>query len=162
LLSWHAHVDPCCSYQEDAYVACSIDIPAKDIRLNLRDSQHRDASTWRTASRANTDKEQVAFFACFDGHGGDGVSKLLRDKLPSIVEDAAPSSVAELFETYRGIGGYMRRWSNNLLARHRESDETDMALDERAAFAWVRVRGVDAIRWETMLSERVGGSVRHS
>lgn len=34
-------------YQQDAYTVCSLDLPTRELRKNLRDSDNTDAIAWR-------------------------------------------------------------------------------------------------------------------
>ncbi|GAA6063566.1 hypothetical protein JCM10212_004497 [Sporobolomyces blumeae] len=107
--------------------------------------QERRLEGTRTGEEPET-LRQVAMFGVFDGHGGSQVSKFLRSRLSSLVEQATSSSIPRTIDSYRQLGGYLKRYQGGPLERFREGSDVyqpgvlgrGMALDEMSVLAFLQ------------------------
>ncbi|BGP10366.1 Protein phosphatase 2C 6 [Rhodotorula toruloides] len=88
-------------------------------------------------------RRQVAYFGVFDGHGGDLISRYLRDTLPTLLESTTASEIPALIDQYRELGGYLKRYRGGPLDRFRKGSEAfsewrGMGLDELAVLAFLK------------------------
>ncbi|GAA93670.1 uncharacterized protein L969DRAFT_96694 [Mixia osmundae IAM 14324] len=133
-------------YQEDAYSVKSLDLSTAELQRTLKRTENSSAAAWKGKAKASSEPttEQVAYFAVFDGHGTDQVSHYLRDHLHELLETAKASDVPAAVETYKKVGGYLRRFKGGLLERLAqgtdglEEPERVLALDERATLAFIQ------------------------
>lgn len=78
-------------YNEDAYQAGTIDIPAfaKRAPMSLVRSERSQNAGVATTADSPFGDPQVFYFAVFDGHGGTECAEFLRDELHGYIEEAA-------------------------------------------------------------------------
>jgi protein phosphatase PTC6 len=77
-------------------------------------------------------------------HGGDRVSRYLRDSLASLIEASHVEEIPAIIDEYRSLGGYLKRYRGGPLDRFRKespeySDWKGMALDDLAVLAFLKV-----------------------
>ncbi|KAL9936120.1 hypothetical protein V8E36_004962 [Tilletia maclaganii] len=116
------------SYQEDAHAVACLTIPHPQLQA----SYHRPPAAVQKDSKTATEWEQqlqstspdiqalsnqLIWFACYDGHGGQAVSDFLKNNLHRIFESVDPSLVTDTVQHTRALGGYFRRFSGGELAR---------------------------------------------
>ncbi|KAJ8292625.1 Protein phosphatase 2C 4 [Rhodotorula toruloides] len=138
-------------YQEDAYSVHSLALPQSMLRWNVVDD--RLGTGWTPQNLEGFDGEvregeeerrrQVAYFGVFDGHGGDLISRYLRDTLPTLLESTTASEIPALIDQYRELGGYLKRYRGGPLDRFRKGSEAfsewrGMGLDELAVLAFLK------------------------
>ncbi|KAK4703836.1 protein phosphatase PTC6, partial [Phenoliferia sp. Uapishka_3] len=139
---------PGSKYQEDAFNVQSLTIPTTALKSNLFDV--KNAAGWAPemlegypGEDAASRKRQVAFFGVYDGHGGDQVSKYLRDHLHGLLESSVEGDVVRVIKEYRGLGGYLKRYRGGPLARFRDPPDVEfgrqgIGLDELAVLAFLK------------------------
>lgn len=76
-------------YNEDAYQAGTIEIPAFAKRQPVSLTRRSQNENGGIAANSGTGDPQVFYFGVFDGHGGSECSEFLRDRLHGYVEEAA-------------------------------------------------------------------------
>ena len=77
-------------------------------------------------------------------HGGERVSRYLRDSLASLIEASHVKEIPAIIDEYRSLGGYLKRYRGGPLDRFRKespeySDWKGMALDDLAVLAFLKV-----------------------
>lgn len=82
-------------------------------------------------------------------HGGDRVSRYLRDTLASLLEASHVEEIPAIIDQYRSLGGYLKRYRGGPLDRFRKespaySNWKGMALDDLAVLAFLKVRATVA------------------
>ncbi|KAG0660959.1 hypothetical protein C6P46_004232 [Rhodotorula mucilaginosa] len=143
-------VDPRIRYQEDAYSVHSLAVPQSALKWNVVDDRLGTGWTPQTLEgftceepQGQERKRQVAYFGVFDGHGGDRVSRYLRDSLASLIEASHVEEIPAIIDEYRSLGGYLKRYRGGPLDRFRKespeySDWKGMALDDLAVLAFLK------------------------
>ncbi|TKA52221.1 hypothetical protein B0A53_04644 [Rhodotorula sp. CCFEE 5036] len=137
-------------YQEDAYSVHSLAVPQSALKWNVVDDRLGTGWTPQTLEgftceepQGQERKRQVAYFGVFDGHGGDRVSRYLRDSLASLIEASHVEEIPAIIDEYRSLGGYLKRYRGGPLDRFRKespeySDWKGMALDDLAVLAFLK------------------------
>ncbi|POY76295.1 hypothetical protein BMF94_0490 [Rhodotorula taiwanensis] len=137
-------------YQEDAYAVHSLVVPQSALKWNVVDDRLGTGWTPQTLegfegeqSPGEENKRQVAYFGVFDGHGGDTVSRYLRDSLAALIEASRVDEIPAIIDEYRSLGGYLKRYRGGPLDRFRKdspeySDWKGMALDDLAVLAFLK------------------------
>ncbi|GJN93463.1 hypothetical protein Rhopal_006520-T1 [Rhodotorula paludigena] len=155
------------AYQEDAYAVTSLAVPQSALRWNVVDD--RLGTGWTPETREGFDgedgdadpsqgergakgggeggererKRQVAYFGVFDGHGGHETSRYLASSLPGLIESSTASEIPRVIDSYRELGGYLKRYRGGPLDRFRIDSEgylewKGIALDELAVLAFLK------------------------
>ena len=109
--------------QEDTYSVACIHIDPIELRHSLQVSKSRvlqeAAKRWDPFAEGEDDDiaGQVAWFACFDGHGSQSVSAFLRDELHPAFETMQADMATDTVRYTRSLGGYFRRFTGGLASR---------------------------------------------
>ncbi|EPQ28069.1 uncharacterized protein PFL1_04396 [Pseudozyma flocculosa PF-1] len=116
------------AYQEDTTSVSCVSLPPAVLRASYLASSSatlRDvASKWSPSTPAEQEVAgQLAWFACFDGHGGQPVSQFLCKELHAIFEDVQEDMVTDTVQYTRSLGGYFRRFNGGLLERWVRKEE---------------------------------------
>ncbi|GAA5865571.1 hypothetical protein JCM3774_002054 [Rhodotorula dairenensis] len=137
-------------YQEDAYAVYSLAVPQSSLKWNVVDDRLGTGWTPQTLEGFQCEeppgkerRRQVAYFGVFDGHGGDRISRYLRDTLASLLEASHVEEIPAIIDEYRSLGGYLKRYRGGPLDRFRKdspeySDWKGMALDDLAVLAFLK------------------------
>lgn len=104
---------------------------------------------------------QVAWFACFDGHGGAHVSQLLQRKLHRVFEAAHPSMVQDTVQYMRSLGGYYGPFQGGVLERWVDPAKLRRPTPSaRAAAAAANARSLDELA-RTAHTTTPGAALEH-
>ncbi|WFD05486.1 hypothetical protein MVES1_000816 [Malassezia vespertilionis] len=120
--------------QEDAMSVACVMLPCDQLRENIKHASREETSSrapwagWSCEEAGGADiGAQVAWFACFDGHGGGAVSKLLSEKLHRVFEQVSPDMATDTVRYTRSIGGYFGRFTGGPLERWVHKDSLNRA-----------------------------------
>lgn len=100
-------------YQEDAYRAATISLPADELERAV--NRDHDIS-WHPSSLPKDFANQLLFVGIYDGHGGGHASTFLEQNLHRIFEEVDVAQAPEVYKWLRARGGYFRRWAGGELA----------------------------------------------
>ncbi|KAJ2920813.1 hypothetical protein H1R20_g16280, partial [Candolleomyces eurysporus] len=101
------------SHQEDFYGFSTLSLDPKELQLSVK---KRFGVDWDPSLVPETLSRQVVFVGVYDGHGGSGVSQYLRQELHGLFESSKASSIPELYDWIRSLGGYFKRFRGGVLA----------------------------------------------
>ncbi|WFD00921.1 hypothetical protein MYAM1_003677 [Malassezia yamatoensis] len=125
--------------QEDAYSYACVTLPCDQLRQTVIDAAPRGVSRdpwfgWSCEEAGGPDiGGQVVWFACFDGHGGQSVSKRLAEKLHEVFELAEPDMITDTVQYMRSLGGYFRRYNGGPLGRWLDQESLARSTSEKNA-----------------------------
>lgn len=109
--------------QEDTYSAACVHVDPIELRHSLQLSRSKilqEAGKRWDPTYADEDDDiagQVVWFGCFDGHGGQAISSLLKEELHKSFEEMQPDMVTDTVRFTRKQGGYFRRFTGGPLER---------------------------------------------
>ncbi|WFD34861.1 hypothetical protein MCUN1_001705 [Malassezia cuniculi] len=109
--------------QQDTYSATCISLPCDALRAHIGEAARKIQSNaewcgWSCELAGGAELgAQVVWFGCFDGHGGQSVSNLLKDSLHRVFASATPDMITDTVRYTRSIGGYFRKFDGGVLAR---------------------------------------------
>ncbi|QSZ34114.1 hypothetical protein DSL72_005702 [Monilinia vaccinii-corymbosi] len=106
-------------YNEDAYQAGTIEIPAfaKRAPISLSRSNSKTTAGSGTSADGASGDPQVFYFGVFDGHGGNECSDFLREQLHTYIE-----STAETFQLPSSLEKKIRNYGSSTVGRDGQED----------------------------------------
>ncbi|PFH54778.1 hypothetical protein AMATHDRAFT_134564 [Amanita thiersii Skay4041] len=117
------------SHQEDFYAYATLSLDPQELRLSVKKAYGID---WDPDKVGLPFSRQAVFIGIYDGHGGSGVSQYLRQELHGLFESLDKSSVPELFNWVKEIGGYFKRFKGGALSPWIHGPEGTPCLDLEA------------------------------
>lgn len=109
--------------QEDTYSVACVHVDPLELRHSMQTSKSRiikeAAKRWDPIFAGETDEiaGQVVWFGCFDGHGGQAISALLKSELHAVFESVEPDMVTDTARYTRKLGGYFRRFTGGMMEK---------------------------------------------
>ncbi|TEB39028.1 protein serine/threonine phosphatase 2C [Coprinellus micaceus] len=125
-------------HQEDYYGVAALSLDPWELQKTARKNFKE---VWDPTLVSDFMSRQVLFVGVYDGHGGDLVSKYLKDELPRLFETSHVKDIPELYDWIRSLGGYFKRFRGGVLAPyiHEPSPETLIDLETRATLTFFEV-----------------------
>ncbi|KAN0060598.1 Protein phosphatase 2C 6 [Thecaphora frezii] len=116
------------AYQEDTTSVSCVSLPPSVLRASYLASSSAPlrqlAAEWSpSAGLEEKVASQLAWFGCFDGHGGKLISQFLSSELHCIFEEVQEDMVTDTVQYMRSLGGYFRRFNGGIIERWVRTEE---------------------------------------